>query len=551
MPAVSDSRLLRHLLSLCRIAGVLTVVLTVVGVWRNQTGVPWWDMWDGYIDFYLRASGGDGSAWWKLHNEHRLLLPDVFFYADLRWFGGRSWLPLIANLAAAAGLWWLLAQTWKRSRPDDLPAEISLAVFWITGVACFSWTQRDNFTVAFQLSFFLACLVPLAAFVCLAHHAMDRKRQWSFFAAAALGALASITLASGVVVASLVFGFAFFLRLRRWQLAILAVLAIAVPALYLHHYAAPPMHDSPVHAWLQTPGPAAWFASVFLGGGLTQLSLSVEAAGLIGFLIMGLLVFVGPRQLKNSRHAPWAAVPAMFLGYAVLTALATASGRTSMGPSAALAGRYATVSVLALATSLLLVLSYTRNLWIRRGALMAATFACIANLVVQAQALHNVAWRNNTLRLGQLALSLDVNDAPALEALYPDIAHLREIAARARERRIGLFGAWPYRDASALIGQPLTQVAQVACDAVIDRSARLPEQAVLRIEGHLADAAPAPLDGFLWLVDASDRIAGLALAGMPRPDTQRSDEIVDNGFVGYALTGAAVQRVVCASARQR
>lgn len=176
-----------------------------------------------------------------------------------------------------------------------------------------------------------------------------------------------------------------------------------------------------------------------------------------------------------------------------------------------------------------------------------ATGACVGNLVVQVLALHNVAWRNNALRLGQLALSLDVNDAPALETLYPDNTHLRSIATRARDRQLGLFGDWPYRDARALIGRPAGQVAQSACPAIIDGSTRVPGQEALRIEGHLAEPTPAPYQGFVWLIDTNDRIAGLALAGMPRPSDQDAQEIVDNGFVGYAPTGLAVQRAACAA----
>ena len=542
-----DARLFRLLLSVCRIAGVLTVVLTPVGIWRNQTGVPWWDMWDGYVDFYLRASSGDWSAWWKLHNEHRLLLPDLFFYADLRWFGGFTWLPLIANLAAAGGLWWMLALVWKRSRPADLDPDVVHAVVWIIGVACLSWTQHDNFTVAFQLAFFLSCLVPLTAFVCLAGYADDRTHLWRFIAAALLGTLSSVTLASGVVVPLLLFAFALFLRLRRWQIAVLGLLAVAVPVLYLSNYVAPPTHDSPLHAWLQTPWQALWFVCLFLGGALTQLRLGLEFAGVVGAMMIGALCWIGPRGMANARHAPWASVPAVFLGYAVLTAFATASGRTSMGPLAALAGRYATVSMLALVTALILVLNHARAPWARRSLLFIAMMGCVANLVVQAQTLDNVDWPNSTLRLGQLALSMDVNDAPALEPLYPDNAHLRGIATRARERQLGLFGVWPYRNVRSLIGQPIEQVAHIACVAAIDRDSPVPGQEASRIEGHLADAKAAPYQGFVWLIDADDRIAGLALAGMQRPSGQGTEEIVDNGFIGYATSGQPVRRAVCAA----
>ena len=128
-----------------------------------------------------------------------------------------------------------------------------------------------------------------------------------------------------------------------------------------------------------------------------------------------------------------------------------------------------------------------------------------------------------------------------------DNARLRRIAEQARERQLGLFGVWPYRDVRAQIGQPAAQVAQTPCAVVIERSARLPGQDASRIEGHLADAKAAPYQGFVWLIDADDRIAGLALAGMQRPSGQGTEEIVDNGFIGYATSGQPVRRAVCAA----
>ena len=547
-PAMNDARLCSLVLSICRVVAVLTVVTTLFGVWRRHTGVPWWDMWNGYIEFYLRTRAGDLSAWWQQHNEHRLVLSELFFYADLRWFNGRLWLPVVGNLIVAGSIWWLLAYVWKRICPATLATSAARAVFWIIGVACFSWAQEENLPIAFQIQFFLACFLPLAAFAMLAFFAEETERVGRFAAAAVLGALSAGTMANGIAVPLMLFVFAVFLRLRLWQIVTLAVLAIAVPAIYLSGYATPEIHDSPVHAWTQTPVRALWFCCVFLGSALTQLRLGVALSGLVGLGLIVLLVSLGAKCLYNAKRSPWMAVLALVLAYAVLAGLATASGRTSMGLGAALAGRYATVSLLAMTAALMLVIANARSQRLVSGVLIAAALVCVGNVLVQARTLKDPALHNYPLRLGFLALSLNVNDAPALQVLFPDNARLRAIASYARADQIGLFGGWPFRDAQALVGKPASAVPHVQCDAVIVHRNPVLNENTQRVEGYLASSTSQTRDEVVLLLDAHDDIAGVALAGMPQADIQSAHANAVNGFVGYVVQGRTATHAMCAAA---
>ncbi|MGD4365427.1 hypothetical protein QT713_22860, partial [Xanthomonas citri pv. citri] len=38
--------------------------------------VPFWDMWDGGLGFYVRQMT-DVSQWWAQHNEHRIVLSRI------------------------------------------------------------------------------------------------------------------------------------------------------------------------------------------------------------------------------------------------------------------------------------------------------------------------------------------------------------------------------------------------------------------------------------------------------------------------------------------
>lgn len=71
--------------------------MALYGGWRNYSSVPYWDMWNGYLDFYTKISSGDWSAWWAQHNEHRIVLARVFFWLDIRYFHGQGWFLIVLN----------------------------------------------------------------------------------------------------------------------------------------------------------------------------------------------------------------------------------------------------------------------------------------------------------------------------------------------------------------------------------------------------------------------------------------------------------------------
>ncbi|RPH40830.1 MAG: hypothetical protein EHM87_21255, partial [Burkholderiales bacterium] len=80
-------------------AALFVASASVIGTVRLHSPVPFWDAWDGIVDFYLRVRDGDRSAWWAQHNEHRVGISRFFFWADLRWFGGGGVLPVTLNFA--------------------------------------------------------------------------------------------------------------------------------------------------------------------------------------------------------------------------------------------------------------------------------------------------------------------------------------------------------------------------------------------------------------------------------------------------------------------
>src|SRR5690349_8591139 len=87
-----------------RVLAPLCVVLAVVGGFRHYSPVPFWDMWPGYVDFWVRLSEGEWGAWWAQHNEHRIVLARLLFWVDHAVFGGTIGFLFVVNyLLALAG----------------------------------------------------------------------------------------------------------------------------------------------------------------------------------------------------------------------------------------------------------------------------------------------------------------------------------------------------------------------------------------------------------------------------------------------------------------
>lgn len=77
---------------------------TIAGAVRWFSPVPYWDMWDGYVAFFLDVSKGDWSQFFAQANEHRIVFSKNLFWLDMRYFGGQSRLLIASNVALLIAL---------------------------------------------------------------------------------------------------------------------------------------------------------------------------------------------------------------------------------------------------------------------------------------------------------------------------------------------------------------------------------------------------------------------------------------------------------------
>jgi hypothetical protein len=133
--------------------------LAISQSWLTYSPIPVWDMWEGYLGFYERASDGDWSVWWSQHNEHRIFLGRLLFWADIHWFRGASIFLLAADyvlLAVIAAMFWQMLG-------ERLPGAKFIVARILLGLFISAWLfllcQGENLTWAFQGQFFFAFLL--------------------------------------------------------------------------------------------------------------------------------------------------------------------------------------------------------------------------------------------------------------------------------------------------------------------------------------------------------------------------------------------------------
>lgn len=521
------------------------VVLAVIGGFRSFSAVPIWDMWDGYLSFYDQASSGDGSVWWKQHNEHRIVLAKILFWIDHRFFGGGVWFLLVVNylLVALACTLFLLA---LRERSSEKPGV--LGALMVAGL--FSWSQEENLTWGFQSQFFLAQLLPLAAFYMLHRASLERQKAALWFGGAlACGILALGTMANGVITLPLMALFCGIGRLGWRKCATLVALSAAGAVAYFHGYTSPANHGSLRQAILGDPIGLVTYVLCYIGGPISAIVSpgrpAVVVAALAGGFLVLASVFFAWRWISGTARSTLELAMLFFILYVGGTALGTGGGRLIFGLHQALSSRYMTPASMAWAALFVLMIPVLQSL--RRWALgCGILIALISMLPLQLHALASKADTNFARDVGALAIEMGVKDGESIAAVYPSADALFSFIGPAVERDLSVFGSPRFLGIRERLGQLRDKVDPTAgaCIGHLDVVSGIQTDArFLRIQGwifnpgHTSGAhVPASLD----IVDGEGRVLGHAFTGGPRPDVAAvvGKRARKAGFKGYVLSAA-------------
>ena len=403
-------------------------VSTVVMVARTWSPLPYWDQWGDLI------TGRHVTLTWLFsqHNEHRLAVPRLVFWADKVLAHETNALDLAVGLAIQGVLAWQLIGL-ARQIGLARRSETLLATALITAVL-FSAIQWENFTWGYQIQFFGVDLAAVATFLVLARY--EPPGWLSLTAVIILEAIAAFTLSNGLLVAFCAVGMAVRLGYRPRHIVILGIAAITLAFAYLYGYHSPSYHSDPLETIFKI-GAVLAYAATELGTPLESL-MPVEGIDLAIWLgAAGLLLFViaalsSPRPATRNGRADLAFVTIM--AFVVATTLITALGRLRFGLEQAHAVRYATPVMLFWLSLILLGLSRLR------GSLRACGFVVLAfcPLLLAVREHRFVHQAEATVRgrfVGEPALLTGVDDRDFLLHVYPDsdsVLASRDALKRAR-----------------------------------------------------------------------------------------------------------------------
>lgn len=515
------------------------VVTTIIGIVRHYSPVPFWDMWNGYLEFFFRTAHEGWQPWWELHNEHRLVLAKAFFWLDLRLFNG-SLAFLFALNAVFVGLIFIVFSSWMHClKPQRLAGQ---PLFWLLMCLAFSWMQHENFTWAFQSQFYMAYLLPLLAFFCLS---VCERHKVAFTLALVLGVASAFTMANGLLALPLLCMQAAFQRLGWWRCILMLGTTVLVMLVYFTGYQSPAWHTPWSETLSQSPGQVLVYFLSYLGGPLYALlgewsKWPAMFAGLL--LIAGSVWLASPLVL-------WRRLPALELGLLVFilfiggTALSTALGRAGLDANFAhfLPSRYMTPALMAWSAFALLCCARLKC-WSTPPTVLASMLAGTLLLTAQTSTMQDTEHLLHR-RAAVLATYVGVNDADYVARIYFDAERLRQLILQTVNEQVSVALMPEIEQARRFLGQPWpTNTETRSCIGYIDQVKQWPmfegQEHGLRVEGWLIAGEKNTVPGQLVAVH-DGIVTGMGITGIRRSDVAlvHGQQATHSGFVLWLPAG--------------
>jgi len=403
------------------------LVLTLC-VWLWAVDVLNWDEWLIWAGVLQKLQAGaltlaDLAA---QQNEQRNLAARLFGLLLLPAFGLNRLAECALNILLAGCSFLLVRRLYaKTAQPDSAPAPL-LAFSLLS----FSLLQWETFSVGINSSVVLPPLGMWTGAVLATPHKSGKPFTWTRLTLMIMvGLIPSYSFVNGlfywICLAPLV---ALNAEGKGRKLAMTALFALAgalVWASYFHGYTSPPHHPSPLLALIR-PLMLGGYLLAYLGGALTGDKNLLPLAILAGCAALGLLLLFLRTELRQGwqgarEKAPWLAVAA----FSLLSALATAAGRSGFGMGQALESRYATFSTPLWLVLVSLYCLRGQSLGLRTELLVRRTLASCLALFLLSSALSAIVLHNRAPRLAEArAELLRCTNPEKLEAVFPDPAYV-------------------------------------------------------------------------------------------------------------------------------
>ncbi|HWR04153.1 MAG TPA: hypothetical protein VN419_09035 [Humidesulfovibrio sp.] len=370
-------------------------------------------------------------------NEQRNLAARLFGLLLLPAFGLNRLAECALIIMLAGGSFLLAARLYTRTAGQG-SAPAPLLVF---SLLCFSLLQWETFSVGINSSVVLPPLGMWTGAVLATPRKEGEALTWARLGLMVLtGLIPSFSFVNGlfywICLTPLVLLNAEGKGQKLAKASLFALAGALVWAAYFHGYTSPPHHPSPLLA-LTRPIMLGGYFLAYLGGALAGDRNLLPLAMLGGGAGLGLLLLLlrterrqGWRSLRQS--APWLAVAA----FSLLSALATAVGRSGFGMGQALESRYSTFSTPLWVALVALLCLRGQHLGERTGLLVRRILAGCLALFLLSSVLSAIVLRNRAPRLAEARAELfRCTDPQKLEAVFPDPAYVvRELPLFLQQR---------------------------------------------------------------------------------------------------------------------
>ena len=532
------------------LAGIF-VVLAIIGGVKNYSPVPFRDMWNGYLGFFVKASEGDVAIWWSQFNEHRIVFARILFWLDIRFFNGSIVFLIAVNYILSAATLTCFFYILRIALPGEENHKLRIIILSVICILTFSWIQQGNLSWGFQSQFFLAQLFPLLAFYLL--YLADASKKHAallYLMSAVIGIACAGTMANGILALPLMVVMAAVLRMGWPKVLGLLILSALVLFAYFSDYQQTSIHGSMREELTAHPIEILQYLLLYLGGPVYYMTgeRSYPLAQLAGCFLIGSTVFFAYKATQEIKKNTLQISLLIFILYIGGTALGTAGGRLKLGLETALISRYTTPSLMAWSALLILYASYLRQKIIRsRSALVALLLVPVLLLPYQFKALKNKDDDSFEHMVAALAIELGVRDQVQVETVFYSPDYVFTLSKIPIERGLSIFGNEVIKNARNDLGKLVTSSSNVPCIGAIDEIAAVDgDSRYVRVSGWIFAPSAGRSPKSVFFRDPHNKVVGYAIAGRSRHDIKASvyKNADRSGFKGYILASSATGQLL-------
>lgn len=512
-----------------------------------HVSIPFWDEWDVFPRMIAIRDAGYPIAdtfnfLWEQHNEHRIVIPKLIYFADMIWFGYQGYFPLacifLFQSLMACVLAWLFISS-KRG-------------FWkmwlfapLTIVAAFHLVQYANFASTFQTSFVGCFAFAVIALALYAKFVVNGQKVY-LIGVLLFAIFSSLSLASGLFVWLALAWLAYLLHKNSYVQSVAFIgVFVAFLLLYLHGYKNLDVQANPVYNLINHPFLIFEYWLIWLGN-ITETAASAKLLGSMGLLAFTMIVMHLAADKDRVNHTELYALLGICL-FILMAGFVTSIGRINLGVEQAMASRYTTPVLIfwtsLLGSILLLALRIRRTLLIQIAAGLGVIF--IGLLLTQHSRTENslIAFQNR-LTYAYLGVTTGIfNERPQpLLRVYPAPSLIISKIELLRSKHLSSFSASGVNFSG--IGNPLASLGHEetgVCRGHVDKVSVITNN-TYHVTGWAWDDASSSYPEWVYLV-VSGKIIGWGKLGIQRPDVISSVPTIGAlriGWQGFAHTEGSI-----------